>query len=437
MDSPAGQRHADSSTVVFEDGLGQRVSRPAPGTGAGQQALVLRSAFAAMPSFEYALRERVDRLAAFHHPQFVPVVEVTRTAGVVDELQIVSDEVNGIRVSDLLRGAQARQVPVGINAALAVICQLVPALAALEEQGADIAHGAIGPERLIVTHDARLIVADHVYGGALEQLRYSRERYWSELRMAVPATAAPHLDHRTDVLQIGLVSLALILGRIVRLEEFPARVADVLASTTAISPQGGFEPLPAGLRGWLARALQIGPERPFASAAEARDAFHVIPGNGELLGSPAALAAFLGRYHAAKATPIESGAGRASATGNRGAQPASAPPLQLMAAQTAQATVHGADVLALAAPVARKPARSAPGVTRRQAPTAAAATGPSAEAPWTAGLDEDRGGRWWWNWRLAAAFALLAAIVGASGSLGAARRGSSCHLPTSRTGCSN
>lgn len=420
MDSPAGQRHADSSAVVFEDSLGQRVSRTVPGSGAEQQALVLRSAFATLPSFEFALRERVERLAAFHHPQFTQVVDVARTSGTVDELQVISEAAGGIRVSDLLRGAQARQVPVGIHAALAVICQLVPALAALEEQGADVAHGAIGPERLIVTPDARLIVADHVFGGALEQLRYTRERYWSELRIALPATASPRLDHRADVLQIGLVSLALILGRIVRLEEFPSRVPDVLASTTAISPHGGFEPLPAGLRGWLARALQIGPERPFASAAEARDAFHAIPGNGELLGSPAALAAFLARYHAARATPIEKGAARTSGAASRTTPPAAAPPLQLVAAQTAQATVHGADVLALAAPVAKKPVRAAKGVTRRG--TAATPTdAPGVDDTWTANLDEG-GGRWWWNWRLAAVFALLAVIVGASGSLGSARQ---------------
>lgn len=428
MDSSAGQRHADSSTVVFEDGLGQRVLRTAPGAGAEQQVLVLRSAFAALPSFEFALRERVERLAAFHHPQFAPVVEVVRTTGAVDELSVVSEATSGVRLSDLLRGAQARQVPVGINAALAVIGQLLPAVAALQETGDETAHAALGPERLIVTHDARLVIADHVFGSALEQLRYSRERYWSELRLALPPTVPPRLDRRADVLQLGLVSLALILGRIVRLEEFPARVPDVLASTTAVSPQGGYEPLPAGLRGWLARALQIGPERPFATAAEARDAFHQIPGNGELLGPPAALAAFLARYHAAKATPVESGTLRSAGSAARALPQASAPPLQLMAAQTSQATDRGADVLAIATPVARKPVRTGSGVTRRGAAT----TTPEVSTPdsdWDARVDAG-GGRWWWNWRLAAAFALLAVIVGASGSLGSARQ----YLPFVDTG---
>ncbi len=44
------------------------------------------------------------------------------------------------------------------------------------------------------------------------------------------------------------------------------------------------------------------------------------------------------------------------------------------------------------------------------------------DVPWTAHVDDDGGRRWWWNWRLVSAFVLLAGIVSASGSLGAARQ---------------
>ena len=56
----------------------------------------------------------------------------------------------------------------------------------LHENMPDIAHGAIAAERLIVTPGARLIVVEHVMGSALEQLRFSQERYWRELRIALP-----------------------------------------------------------------------------------------------------------------------------------------------------------------------------------------------------------------------------------------------------------
>ena len=50
-------------------------------------------------------------------------------------------------------------------------------------------------------------------GGAVEQLDYSHDRYWKELRIPLPSGAQPTFDHRADVMQVGMVALALILGR--------------------------------------------------------------------------------------------------------------------------------------------------------------------------------------------------------------------------------
>ena len=54
----------------------------------------------------------------------------------------------------------------------------------------DSVHGAIGPDRIMVTPDGRLVVVETVLGSALEQLRYSRQRYWEELGVPLPATFA-------------------------------------------------------------------------------------------------------------------------------------------------------------------------------------------------------------------------------------------------------
>src|SRR5204863_7801602 len=113
---------------------------------------------------------------------------------------------------------------------------------------------------LIVTPDGRLIIAEYVAGAALEQLRYSRERYWIELGIPLPRTAGlSRFDQRADMTQIGVVTLALLLGRSLREDEYPSRGTDLVASTWAVSPRGGFEPLPAGLRAWMSRAPQLGP----------------------------------------------------------------------------------------------------------------------------------------------------------------------------------
>ena len=65
----------------------------------------------------------------------------------------------------------------------------MPSLALLHENARDVAHGLIAPERLIVTPRARLMIVEHVLGSAVEQLQFSRERLWQELRIAMPPRA--------------------------------------------------------------------------------------------------------------------------------------------------------------------------------------------------------------------------------------------------------
>ena len=49
------------------------------------------------------------------------------------------------------------------------------------------------------------MIVEQVFGAALGQLRYSPERYWKELRIALPmAVTAPQLDRRADVAQVGM-----------------------------------------------------------------------------------------------------------------------------------------------------------------------------------------------------------------------------------------
>jgi hypothetical protein len=289
--------------LPFEDGLGQRYFLNGPEHGA-TEVLLLRASFASVPSFEFALRDRASRLAPFRHASYARTRAIERTPGIEPRLKVVSDASTGIRLSELMAGAQARRVPLDINAALCLVRQLVPAIAMLHDRARDTAHGAIAPERLIVTPYGRLVILDYVLGAALEQLRFSRERYWSELRIALPpGPSAPRFDHRADVLQMGLVAMSLILGRQLREGEFEPRIGDVLASTWAVSQRGGFEPLPPGLRGWLARALQIDPVRSFQSGVDARVALDAVLGDGDLVASPASLQDFLARYHAAEPNP--------------------------------------------------------------------------------------------------------------------------------------
>src|SRR5688572_29632433 len=215
---------------LFSDGVGERVVVADGATGELLQILRLRPALLAVPSFEFALRERTARLANFRHSYYARVRRVDRGMPPASALAIVSDHIEGTRLSDILRVASERGLQIDINAALCLIRQLVPAVAVLHENARDVAHGLLAPERLIVTPNARLVIAEHVLGAAIEQLQFGRDRLWQEFRIAMPPSAGlPRFDHRADVTGMGLVALALILGRPLEADEFPHRIPALLS----------------------------------------------------------------------------------------------------------------------------------------------------------------------------------------------------------------
>src|SRR5882757_9536117 len=256
--------------VAFEDGLGTRRLAVDRSRNETVEMLCLRGELTGVPSFEFALRERLSHLAAFSHACYGRVRSVERLKDPASTLALVSDVTAGMRLSEILRFAEAADVTLDIDAALCLLRQLVPAVAMLHENMPDIAHGAIAAERLIVTPGARLIVVEHVMGSALEQLRYSQERYWRELRIAVPRSAG---------------------------------LGDLVLSAWAVSTRGGLEPLPAGLRAWLMCALQLDARNSFESAIDAQEELERVLGESDYLAAPATLESFLERYRAAVEPP--------------------------------------------------------------------------------------------------------------------------------------
>ncbi len=266
--------HVPPAVNNFRDGLGER-RRIAEAGGDTIELLCLRRDLTAVPSFEFALRERASRLASFRHDGFARVRSIDRLNEPTAALAVASNFVRGVRLSQLLTPSR-RPLTIDINAALHLIRQTVAAIAALHERARDIAHGAISPDRIIITGSARPMIVEYVLGAALEQLRYTPERYWKELRIALPPGAGAKFDHRADVIQLGMVALSLVLGRHLTDNEHPGAVADVLGTAQAISLRGGAEPLPHGLRDWIGRALQLDARTAFASAIEAQQALSSV-----------------------------------------------------------------------------------------------------------------------------------------------------------------
>jgi hypothetical protein len=291
--------------TLFCDGIGDRVVAADGATGELLQILRIRPALTAVPSFEFALRERSARLANFRHAYYARVRRVDRVQVPAPGLAVVSDHVEGTRLSDILRVAHERRLQLDINAALCLIRQLVPAVALLHENARDVAHGLIAPERLIVTPHARLVIVEHVVAAAIEQLQFSRERLWQEFRVAMPPSAGlSRFDHRADVTGVGLVALALLLGRPLQADEYPHKLAALLNDARERTSMGEEQPLSAPLRDWLARSLQLDTRRAFASAPEALSALEEIVADDSMyVPAPVALETFLSRYIAALLEP--------------------------------------------------------------------------------------------------------------------------------------
>ena len=283
---------------VFWDGIGDRVVAADGATGELLQILRIHPALSAVPSFEFALRERTARLANFRHAYYARVRRVDRVQVPAPGLAIVSDHVEGTRLSEILRVAYERRLQLDINAAICLIRQLVPAVALLHENARDVAHGLLAPERLVVTPHARLVIVEHVMAAAIEQLQFSRERLWQEFRIAMPPSAGPsRFDHRADVTGTGLVALALLLGRPLGAGEFPHKLPQLLNEARERTALGEEQPLSSSLREWLSRALQLDPRRAFASAPEALTAFEELVADDSMyVAAPVALEAFLSRY---------------------------------------------------------------------------------------------------------------------------------------------
>jgi hypothetical protein len=258
MESSAA--HAISpEELLFQDGFGDRLLiRDASGKPL-HESLLLRSDLCEVPSFEFSLNQRLSSLEQFDHPSFVRVRGLVRVPGQLLRLGLVADYCAGIRLTDVLTAMESHAAPRSAGAPLFIIKEILDAVAALHRQNTEVSHGALAPDRIVIA-EGRVRVTDYVMGSAIEQLRFSPERYWRELRVAVPASAgAVRFDKRLDVAQIGTIALALFAGRQLRDDEHMGTMGAVLMGLS----------LPQPLETWLLRTLHLDPRRAFVNVVEA------------------------------------------------------------------------------------------------------------------------------------------------------------------------
>jgi serine/threonine protein kinase len=224
----------------------------------------------AMAGFEVALRRRVERLRHFRDPSFppVPAVEYIGDRGLI----LLGPYTPGTRLSDVLDETRAPSFAIGL------IRQLTPALAALHHHGDGIGHGALSPSRILIAPQGRLVITEHVLGTALERLQLSAARMHLDLGITLPPTSSgirPRPDSLTDVYQLALIAVALLLGRRVSPTEYPPKTSEAIEEIDrSLNPE--FADEFGRLRPWLERALQIEGDV-FASSQEAVEALHDLP----------------------------------------------------------------------------------------------------------------------------------------------------------------
>jgi hypothetical protein len=279
---PARPGVASWYTPGLSDGLGDRLLMFDNSTAVPLELLRFPRPFSESPSFELALRHRIDELTTFSHPA-VSTIRSIQWLGTGEGLALVSNQVAGRRLSEAF--GQAR----GPAYAMELLRQLLEFASALEQHGKGIAHGAINADRVVITETGRLVVVEHVLGSALATLAWPPSRTRAALGVPMPGGEKSVFDGRTDVFQIAYLALSVTLGRRVNPTDDPRQGENLVAE--ACRPGLTRSPLSPRLRYWLARALGVD-ESSFATATEAHEAFRSPPDEQPELdpGSPGPLA---------------------------------------------------------------------------------------------------------------------------------------------------
>lgn len=288
---------------VFTDGFGSRFLGFDAEAGDPIEILSFDPALVAAPDFASAVGVRVARLAGARHALFARVRRMDRPAP--DSLLLVSDRVAGWRVADVLDISNRVRLKLDMSAVLNLLRQLIPAVALFGRHQRDLSVGNIAPERLLLTPQGRLVLAEYVLGDAIERLALSRDDLWRRFRVPVVSSDANRDAARSDVLAIGLVALSLLLGRRLREDEFPFALGDLLELVTE-SHGGDARPLSPAFASWLGRTLQLEGHKALQSPKDAQVAFEeLLATERGYVTSPAMLERFIEQFENIAGPPTE------------------------------------------------------------------------------------------------------------------------------------
>ena len=220
-----------------------------------------------LAAFDNLLRERVDRLALVEDERIARPRWIDRDPD--GALVVVSEFVPGSRLSDLLDASADQGAAPGLDVAFGYLLDVLPALCGLHA-GAGFAHGTIAPSRTVLTPAGQVVLLDAIYGEALSLLRFSRKKLWLDFGVALPASAgAPRLDAMTDVSQVVLAGVMLIVGRPLYQDEFPDALPRIIADVVDISQIRAGSEFANQFHAFLQRTLPFSTRTSYGAADDA------------------------------------------------------------------------------------------------------------------------------------------------------------------------
>jgi serine/threonine-protein kinase len=282
-----------ATVAPFSDALGYRVLGFDKKSGDRLEMLRLRPQLASSPAFEAAVRERQRRLADFRHAAYARVRQIDRPAGQNAALAIVSNYADGQRLSELLRTVQSSAVPLELIVGMCLLQQMVAAVAQLHALGADLSHGALNPERLVVTPAGRVVITEYVAGAGLASLGLTPQQAWQDYRLALPSDGSEAFSQAADVYQLGYLGLTLVSGKSIYDRQYPPPFATLLNGAEEIGSDGRTQPLHPAIVSWLTRALRLG--GPFANAVDAQASLDEAIASAGLVATPDVVAELVTR----------------------------------------------------------------------------------------------------------------------------------------------
>jgi hypothetical protein len=133
-----------------------------------------------------------------------------------------------------------------------------------------ITHGLIDVSRTVLTPDGQIVFLDPAFGAAVERLNLSRTRLWTRFGIASPSGDGPvRFDAVADIAQVALGTVALVLGRNLRTDEYPDALLGLLMEVIEVAQIRGTSSFATGLQRFLQRSLPIPGRRPYSTADEA------------------------------------------------------------------------------------------------------------------------------------------------------------------------